>query len=62
LRCKQATQSREGAALPAKAAVLVTFQAEMSWAKELAKLNIDCMSKTDATFQVPIVLLKVAAL
>ena len=42
-------------ALPAKAAFLVTFQTEMSWAKEFAKLNIDRMSETDATFQVPTV-------
>ncbi len=33
----------------------------MSWAKELAKLNIDCMSETDATFQVDMVPLNVDA-
>ena len=40
MRLRYATQSGEGVALPAKAAFLVTFQTEMSWAKELAKENI----------------------
>ena len=36
LRRKNATLSGEGVALPAKAAFLVTFQTEMSWAKDFA--------------------------
>ena len=53
MRRKNATQSGEGVALPAKAAFLVTFQTEMSWAKELAKENIDRMSETDETLHLP---------